>query len=507
MLLVLCVLRGNHGCAANWLQQFICWASGVLDTSWIWLVDVLISLPMIDSIRLMVQAYTGELRRLFGRRIGYGAAFSAPEEQRGGIIDAADAEAGMRLSGPLLEGAALISRSGHGEEAWRRRRKLISEWDTWRQGYPLAVRPSFEGSHPWDVLAFLEHWRGRHSGRSASAAGLRRDGCAAAPLDVAPGTLRATASHLSRIFEGVGRDGPWSESRPGGNPVSHAVVKLYLKGYDSHAFHDHDYSSSGAVPVDAGQHGALMRHLLAKAGASASAYERALSLRDACAFAYLWETGQRGKECCRLRLKDFCYADKLCSDAWADIRAGALPRDRTVLVECSAGTKTRRTKHPGTLELAYGWSENPGCSLCEVLPQYAQAVEACGQALECWLFPPSNGSHDGFEVQRAVSSGALNRRLQQHLREIGRWQGESLHGIRRGSTQHAYAEGDQDIGRLARKRLWAQTESLEDYLHVTRHKQRLATRPLPEGAQLGSAAISPGTLRYARKGALFGTWG
>ena len=415
----------------------------------------------------------GELSRQFGTSVGYGGAFRPPGEAHGGSVSAADAEAGMQLSLPLLNQAAVICRGGHGGDAWRRRRKLIGEWDEWRNAYPSSVRPSFEASHPWDVLAFLEHWRSRHSGRWAGTGGSLAAGAELLLADVAPGTLRATASHLSRIFEGVGRDGAWSASRPGGNPVAHAVVKLYLKGYDTHAFHGSGYSSSGAVPVDADQHGTLMRHLLEGAAGCSEPYARAMKLRDACAFAYLWETGQRGKECCCLRPTDFCYADKLCSGAWLDIRAGSVPSDQRLLVECSAGTKTRRTKHPGTLELTHGLPGYPGCSMREVLPAYARAAADCGQELCEWLFPPSNARHDGFDVNQAMGSGALNRRLQMHLQQIGAWHGETLHGIRRGSTQHAYAEGDQDIGKLARKRLWAQTESLEDYLHETRHQQRL----------------------------------
>ena len=136
-----------------------------------------------------------------------------------------------------------------------------------------------------------------------------------------------------------------------------------------------------------------------------------------------------------------------------------------------------------------------------------RAVEACGDRLGRWLFPPSNAGHDGFQTQWAMSSGALNRRLQRHLQQIGRWQGESLHGIRQGSTQHAYAEGEQDIGKLARKRLWAQTESLEAYLHETRHRQRLMPGTARESGPTEGPASALGRLLYARRGALCGCWG
>ena len=449
------------------------------------------------------QAYTAALNRQFGSGIGYGGAFLPLGEQLPCGVSAGDAETGLRLSAPLLERAAAVCRSGQGEEAVRRRQKLIREWDEWRAEYPVTVRPSFEGSHPWDVLAFLEHWRARHSGRRARAAGPEGAG-STAMSEVAPGTLRAVAGQLSRLFEGVGRDGAWSPGQSRGNPAAHALVRLYLKGYDSHAFQELGYSSSGAVPVDAGQHGALVRHLLARAASGCSGYDKAMYLRDASAFAYLWETGQRGKECCQLKIRDFCYDDKLCSDAWADLAAGTTAPGRRLLVECSAGTKTRRTRHPGTLELAPRLEGHAGCALREILPAYASAMEACQSRLTRWLFPPSNAGHDGFDSDRAMSSGALNRRLRTHLQQLGDWHGESLHGIRRGSTQHAYAEGEQDIGALARKRLWAQTESLEAYLHVTRHKQRLTEAGGSKAKGLEEEATAPGKPRCAKTGALFG---
>ena len=422
-------------------------------------------------------------------------------------VSLADAEAGLRLTLPLLNSAAAVCRSGHSEDAWRRRRKLIQEWDDWRMAYPASVRPSFEGSSPWDVLTFLEHWRARHSGRRAAAGNSAGAAASTRLAEVAPGTLRATAGSLSRIFEGVGRDGVWTPGRPGGNPAAHAVVRLYLKGYEAHAFHELGYSSSGAVPVDLEQHGALMQHLLHQAGRSGDDYGRALLLRDACAFAYLWETGQRGKECCQLKISDFSYPGKQCRDAWGDLRSGAVAPRQRVLVECSAGTKTRKTRHPGALELAEELEGYAGCSLREVIPLYASAMEACGSRLVEWLFLPSNARRDGFERTQAMSSGALNRRLQGHLRQIGSWHGESLHGIRRGSTQHAYNTGDQDIGRLARKRLWAQTESLEAYLHETRHKQRLTYAQGEATASCPGRASEPGKRPCARRGALFCTLG
>jgi integrase len=61
-----------------------------------------------------------------------------------------------------------------------------------------------------------------------------------------------------------------------------------------------------------------------------------------------------------------------------------------------------------------------------------------------YLFPPLTRKRDGFE-DSALSSNALRRRIQQHLRDAGLINGETLHSFRRSAVQNATSVEGYDI--------------------------------------------------------------
>ena len=95
----------------------------------------------------------------------------------------------------------------------------------------------------------------------------------------------------------------------------------------------------------------LMWGLKGKAAEAPSVFEAAILLRDACAFAYLWETGQRGAELCVLKVTDFMYEDIECTPCGDDIVTRQLDPRKRVVVERSGGTKTWKSRRPGNLQL------------------------------------------------------------------------------------------------------------------------------------------------------------
>eukprot|EP00873_Tetraselmis_striata_P021800 jgi/Tetstr1/442064/TSEL_030243.t1 len=225
--------------------------------------------------------------------------------------DVAQMSHGMSLHGALLSSAGRTASRSISTDVWARRLRLKTDWDAWAAQFPLSVRPSLLRSPPATVLAFLEHWRCSHRGRSTgpdSEAG----GSSDAP-EVAPGTLRAACGHLSALFSMVGRSGSWCYTHPSGNPCAHDSVTSYLRGYERARFAEDGYSPAGAVPMEIATYIALATYLASAADAApAGTLERAQLWRDFSAFAYLWET---------------------------------------VIVESSLGTKTRATRHPGVLRL------------------------------------------------------------------------------------------------------------------------------------------------------------
>ena len=210
----------------------------------------------------------------------------------------------------------------------------------------------------------------------------------------------------------------------------------------------------------------------AKPPKGATALSDAPSCAIFCAFAYLWEAGQRGKECCTLLLSDFRYQDLRCTEAWPDITARSLSPDLVLVVEGSQGTKTRHNRHPGVISLSKTPTAEGDGDPMAFLPQYAQAMAASGVPLTHWLFPNRFFSDADTKRRPHITSGALRLRLVLHLAQLGIWEGETLHSFRRGSSQHQQSQG-RDPAAIAQRMLWRSPQSAELYLHPQRHRARM----------------------------------
>ena len=347
----------------------------------------------------------------------------------------------------------------------------LDEWQRWGQQFPVCIRPSLQTCTPPEIICFLEQWRVSRAGRTRPG---DPDGY---QPEIAPGTLRNYAGNLSQLCLAAGRtEQEWSTAHLSGNPVSHASVTAYLSGYAQHSFQNTPYVDSGAVPMTLSVYVGLQDYLVSKAESAPSAFQAALLWRDACLAAYLWETGQRGKEGCQLVVTDFTYGDVRCTPAWPDLVDGSVQDGLPVLVESSNGTKSRKTKHPGTLELSTEVDENLGTGVfVNLISPYANAMRECGSPLLRQLFKPSNSAQDGFKDGEYKSS-AYNKRLQRHLAVMGSWNGETAHSLRRGSTQLLKKLG-ATVSEIGEKRLWRRDTTIDLYLHPARHKSRL----VPQG--------------------------
>ena len=418
------------------------------------------------SVRAL-QVYWSVQGDLYAEHLGYGAAL-APAPTRA-PVPLADAAVALQLDAAhLREAAELAAGATTGDEA-SRKRQLVEEWNLWAGRYPATVRPSLQWCSPQNVLVFLTAWRkGRHG---------RWSGAADCP--VAPGTLRSTASRLSAIFASLGRHGPWEPHRPQGNPGQHPHVRAMLAGYERRLFEEEGYSAAGAVPLQEWKYDLLQGHLSERLMGTADPYQRCLLLRDQALFAYLWASGGRGKEGVDLLTSDFCYKDLACTPAWGDIIARKLRDGATVVVECSMGTKTRKTRHPGVVELACG-GDAGGVTLLSVLPDYAEAMAARGAPLRDWLFRPGTASENGGFEDAPMTRSAAASRLKDHLEAAGVYLGETAHSFRRGSAQHDKAAGVSK-DEIRSKRQWRCEETAELYLHPTRHERRVRRFRAPEG--------------------------
>ena len=379
----------------------------------------------------------------------------------------ADIYAGLNLTLPALDRAGSFALRAVSSSNLKRRQAALADWNSWSGMFPVSVAPSLATCTPHELIAFLEHWR-------ASKLGRRRP---ADPEDyipaIAPSTLQGMASRLSKLCQASGR-GPeaWSTSHPAGNPAISSEVTAYLAGYANYCHSDTPYTEAGAVPMSLDLYLRLLSMLISKAREATSPFEASLSWRDATLIAYLWETGQRGKEGCYLLITDFHYADIRCTKAWPDLVDGTLDLTDPLLVESSQGTKTRHSKHPGTLELQTEPSDEDGAGfLVALIPHYHSAMRKAGSPLLQHLFKPSRRGQSEYADSK-LESDTFNKRVQDHLKAMGEWSGETLNSIRRGSTQLLRAKG-ASIAEIGEKRLWRRDTTIELYLHLSRHKARL----------------------------------
>ena len=412
----------------------------------------------------VLQVYAGALPILYAQSCGYHQLSAAGLDSPHGLVPVADALAGLEITNQGLNSAATIARYAVSDDHHKRRVRIADEFQVWAAGYPGSVRPTLASCQPAEVLCFLDDWRQRHVGKRQRAAS---DDDTALP--VAPATLRAACGHLSAVFTSLGRCSAWHPDSPSGNPTKHASVTSFLRGYDVYCFKVHAYSSSGAVPLTLPKYVALRGHLHGQAASVTDPSLRVTLLRDLCAFSYLWETGQRGKECCSLLLSDFRYQDLRCTEAWPDLVSGALLKPEPLLVEGSQGTKTRLTRHPGVIQLSKAPNPDGSGHLVADISAYAAAMTSAGTPLSYWLFPRRDPH--GASPQ-PITSSALRQRLILHLSQLQLWEGETLHSFRRGGTQLQQDLGS-DPATLARQRLWSSTSSVELYLHPQRHLARL----------------------------------
>jgi integrase len=149
---------------------------------------------------------------------------------------------------------------------------------------------------------------------------------------------------------------------------------------------------------------------------------KCILMMDLAAIDYLWETWARGKECGELR------ADQV------DLEAGiALP----------GWSKTVQTEPSARIDMTEGRRGRFLQSAAKLLTEMKKHGYAGGHG---YLFRPLQRNRLGFE-DTALSSNALRRWIQQHLRDAEIYDGETLHSFRRSAVQNAAVIEGFDIKR------------------------------------------------------------
>jgi integrase len=88
-----------------------------------------------------------------------------------------------------------------------------------------------------------------------------------------------------------------------------------------------------------------------------------------------------------------------------------------------------------------------------------EVMERAGQAVGMgYLFRPLNRRRDEFEDE-ALSASALRKRVQQHLKDAGLYEGETVHSFRRSAVQRAAEIEGFDVPKLMALGRWKSYEA------------------------------------------------
>eukprot|EP00798_Chlamydomonas_sp_ICE-L_P004269 gene4269-biopygen21992 len=172
--------------------------------------------------------------------------------------------------------------------------------EAWLARLPPPFPQSLLAARPEDVLCFMQqHWV-LHHGRSV-VAGV--DHPVASPQGVA-GSL----SHLSTLFDTLGRSGPYNALTGTGNPCDSPAVRAYKRGYQQ-VLWQAGYQEVAAVPMVESKVLALMAYLHQLARTAHTVVKAISFFRDALLVEHAWLTAYRGKEGGMLCLPDLHHAD------------------------------------------------------------------------------------------------------------------------------------------------------------------------------------------------------
>jgi integrase len=160
---------------------------------------------------------------------------------------------------------------------------------------------------------------------------------------------------------------------------------------------------------------------------------------DLAAVDYLWESWARGKECGELRADQVDFTDQVVAPGWS----------KTVQAEPSCIIDLEDRRGDRFMRSAVG-----------LIQEMERQWHLIGMGN---LFRPLNKQRDGF-VDEPLSANALRKRIQQHLKDAGLYEGETLHSFRRSAVQGAAQIEGFDVPRLMALGRWKSYAAFRIYV-------------------------------------------
>lgn len=337
--------------------------------------------------------------------------------------DEMESAAGEALYEQALTEAARIANRSVSAAFEGSRRKTFSEFCEFLQriGQGLSV----ENASDMDVIAFIQgDWMPKHQVNCRTRVGEEGEKIASASA------VRGVIQHLSKSYAMLGR-ADWE------NPAKQESVRNYSDGYRMW-LKERSVREKRAKVFKEQKVEDLVRYMETKIERSRG-IGRCVLRMDLAAIDYLWESWSRGKECGELRVDQVDFEEGVSLPGWS---------------------KTVQSEPSARIELS---GEGRGRFLKSAAALIHDLEEQGHDVGQGYLFRPLNKQRDGFE-QSALSANALRKRLQQHLKNAGLYEGETLHSFRRSAVQGAAEIEGYDVQKLMSLGRWKSYAAFRIYV-------------------------------------------
>jgi integrase len=276
-----------------------------------------------------------------------------------------------------------------------------------------------------DVIAFIQGvWLPAHVAKCRTRT--KRDGEKVASASAVKGVIQ----HISKSYNMLG-------FQDVENPAKQENVKSYSEGY-RFWLKERGVREKRAKVMKEGKVDALTDYLERRI-AKSEGISCCVLMTDLAAVDYLWESWARGKECGQLRSVQVDFEGGASEPGWSKtVRTGPSCR-----IDLSEGGRGRFLRSAAAL---IGEMERQGHA-----------------SKRGFLFRPLNRARVGFE-DTAPSAGALRKRIQQHMKDAGIFNGETLHSFRRSAVQNAASIEGYDVRRLMELGRWKSCAPFKVYV-------------------------------------------
>lgn len=249
--------------------------------------------------------------------------------------------------------------------------------------------------------------------------------------------IKGVISHLAKNYTMMGR-------KDMENPAKEESVLSYREGYRND-LHDRGVREKRAKVMKEGKVIDLVEYLGHEIE-KAEKIGKVVLLMDRAAVLYLWESWARGKECGELEARQIDREDAVGLPVWS---------------------KTVRTEPSGQIDLT---RDEERVTFLSGSAELMVEMERQGVPLESvYLFRPLNKSRTGFKDE-PLKSGALKKRVQQHLTKANLYEGETLHSFRRSAVQNAAEIEGYNVKKLMQRGRWSSYSAFRLYIEEIEDK-------------------------------------